>query len=126
VIRDGKERTLSATIGKMTAESAAAPKLSGKAADQLTKLGLSVQTLTPELAKQSGLQGERGVLISGVDPGSPAAMANLQTGDLIVEANRVPITNIGELQNALRKSPDQILFLVKRNGASLFVVIQLK
>jgi serine protease Do len=126
VIRDGKERTFSATIGKMTAESAAAPKLSGKAADQLTKLGLSVQTLTPELAKQSGLQGERGVLISGVDPGSPAAMANLQTGDLIVEANRVPITNIGELQNALRKSPDQILFLVKRNGASLFVVIQLK
>jgi serine protease Do len=126
VVRDGKERTFNVTIGKLTAETAAASKPSGKAADQLTRLGLSVQTLTPELAKRLGLQGEKGVLISGVEPGSPASMANLQTGDLIVEANHQPVTNIGELEHALGKSPDQVLLLVKRNGESLFVVIQLK
>lgn len=126
VIRDGKERSFSATIGKMSAETAAASKPSGKTVDQLAKLGLSVQGLTPELAEQYDLQGESGVLITGVDPGSPASLVNLQAGDLIVEANHVPISNVGELQNALGKSPDQTLLLVKRNGASLFVVIRLK
>ncbi len=126
VMRDGKEQTLSATIGKMSAETTASATPSGKASDQLAKLGLSVQTLTPELAQQFDLKGEHGVVISGVDPGSPASMANLQEGDLIVEANRVPIDNIGELQNALGKSPDQALLLVKRNGASVFVVIRMK
>ncbi|MGA8865177.1 MAG: PDZ domain-containing protein [Gallionella sp.] len=126
VIRDGKERTLSAIIGKMTAATAAASRPSGKAADQLARLGLSVRTLTPQLAQQFGLQGEQGVLISGVEPGSPASMVNLRAGDLITEANHQPVTNIGELEHALGNSPDQVLLLIKRNGESLFVVIQLK
>jgi serine protease Do len=126
VIRNGKERTLNATIGKMTAATAATSRPSGKAADQLDRLGLNVQTLTPELARRYDLQGESGVIITGVDPDSPAAIANLQAGDLIVEANRVPVANVGEFQDALGKSPDQLLLLIKRNGASLFVVIQLK
>lgn len=126
VIRDGKERKLSATIGKMAAETAMAPKPAGKAPDQLAKLGLSVQTLTPELAKQYGLQGGSGVLITGVEQGSPASMANFQVGDLIVEANHEQVTSITELQNALGKSQAQALLLIKRNGASLFVVIRLK
>lgn len=126
VLRDGKEKTLGATIGKMTAEAAAISEPSGKARDQLARLGLDVQALTPELAKRYDLQGEHGVLISGVEPGSPASMANLQAGDLIVEANRQPVTNIGELQDALGKSTEQVLFLIKRSGSSLFVVIRLK
>ena len=56
VIRDGKERIFSATIGKMPAETAAAPKPPGEPANQLSKLGLSVETLTPEIAKQFDLQ----------------------------------------------------------------------
>lgn len=126
VIRNGQERTFSATIGKMTSEAATAPAFSGKARDQLARLGLVVQTLTPELEQQFELQDEHGVLISGVEPGSPAAMANLQAGDLIVEVNRQPVSNTADLQGAIGMSPDRVLFLIKRNGASLFVVIQLK
>jgi len=126
VIRNGKEKTFSAMIGKMTAETVAIAESTGKAKDQLAKLGLEVQALTPELAKQYGLQGEHGVLVSAVEPGSPASMANLQAGDLIVEANRKPVTSIGALQDALGKSPEQVLLLVKRGGSSLFVVIRLK
>lgn len=125
VIRNGKQKTFSATIGKMTSEAIATPAPSAKARDQLARLGLSVQTLTPELQRQFELQGEHGVLISSVEPGSPASMANLQTGDLIVEVNRQPVANTAELQDAIGKSPDRVLLLVKRNGTSLFVVIQL-
>ena len=126
LIRNGKEKTFSATIDKMSADTPVIAEPSGKVKDQLTRLGLGVQALTPELAKQYELQGERGVLIFSVEPGSPASMASLQAGDLIVEANRQVVSNIGELQNALGKSPEQILLLVKLSGASLFVVIRLK
>lgn len=125
-VRDGKERTFNVVIGRMEAEAVATPKPPGKAADQLEKLGLGVEALTPELAKQFDLQGESGVLVSSVDDGGPASIAGMEPGDLIVEANHMPVTTVQEIQNALAKSPNQALFLVKRNGASLFIVIQLK
>ena len=125
-ICNGKERTFSAIIGKMSAEPVAAAKPRASTSDLLARLGLSVQSLTPELATQYQQQGLRGVLIANVEPGSPASMANLQAGDLIVEANRQPVAVIGELQDALGKSPKQLLLLIKRDGASLYVTIRSK
>jgi serine protease Do len=123
VIRDGKERKFTVTIGKLTPEKAGA---AGGETDRLEKLGLSVQPLTPELAKQFGYENEPGVLISDVDPDSPAGEANLQRGDLIVEANRQAVTNVDELRDALAKSEDSVLLLIKRKDASLFVVLRVK
>ena len=126
VSRNGKVEVFSATVGKLTEDAVAMAEPSGKIDDQLTRLGLDVQMLTPELARQYELQGERGVLIASVEPGSPASMAGLQAGDLLVEVNRRSIASVGELAEALGKSPDQLLLLVKRNGASLFVVIRMR
>lgn len=126
IIRNGTKQTVDVTIGKLSAETVATTKPTGKAADRLAALGLGIQALTPDLAKQFNLQGEKGVLIVSVEPGSPASVANLQAGDLIVEADRMPVTGIGDLQKALDKSKDQILLLIKRQGASLFVVFRLK
>jgi serine protease Do len=127
VIRDGKEKIISSTIGKMSGaekESLAKPKT--KAGSHLSELGVSVQTLTPELAQQYDLHDEEGVVITEVNPGSPASVANLKNGDLIVEVNRMPVTDVKELRDALSASPDQVLMLVKRNDSSLFVVIRFR
>jgi serine protease Do len=124
IVRNGKEETFVVTIGKMPTEAVATAKQPAPATDQFAKFGLSVQTLTPDLAKQFGLEGESGALISGVDEGSPAALADLQTGDLIVEANRQAITDVGELRSVLDKAKDSVLLLVKRRGQSLFVVLR--
>jgi serine protease Do len=127
VVRNGKEESVTATIGKLPAEPlAAAAQPPGRAADKLAALGLSVQTLTAPLAEQLDLHGEKGVLVTDVEEGSPAAAANLRPGDLIVEADRKPVSNVGELRSALGKDKDRVLFLIKRQGASLYVVVRLR
>ena len=89
------------------------------------KFGLDVQPLTPDLAKQLGYEGQHGVLVTEVEPGSPAEMANLQTGDLIAEADRQPVKNVDDLRSAMAKSKDTVLLLVKRKDASLFVTMRI-
>jgi serine protease Do len=124
VVRNGREETFLVTIGKMPVEATAAAKQPGPATDQFAKFGLSAQTLTPDLAKQLSLKGERGALVSDVDEGGPASLAGLQTGDLITEANRQPIADVADLRRVLDKAKDSVLLLVKRRGQSLFVVLR--
>ncbi len=126
VVRNGVEETYSVTIGTLTSETVASAKTTPSAEQQLADLGLTVQTLTPDLARQFGVEESKGVLITGVDNGSLAAMSNLQPGDVIVEADRKPVANVAELQLALGKGRDQILLLIKRKSGSVFVVFRLK
>ncbi|MEW6674679.1 MAG: DegQ family serine endoprotease [Nitrospirota bacterium] len=48
-------------------------------------LGVSVQSITPELAKQFNLKEEKGVLVGDVVEGSPAEKAGILRGDVIIE-----------------------------------------
>ncbi len=127
IVRDGKEKTLTATVGNQTAETAeAAPSEEG--ANLLSKLGLTVQTLTPDLAKQLKVDVEKGVAITDVTDGSLASLAGLQKGDVIVSADRQPVATVEDLQQALAraKDKDQVLLRVTRQGGSLFIVLQMK
>ncbi len=129
IIRDGKQQTLSATIGTLSENMAeAGPAGSAEGSKQLADLGLTVQTLTPQIAQRYGLEKEKGVLITGVANGSIAAMGGLQAGDLIVEVDHHAVTSVQDLQDSLAKAKDQntVLFLIKRKGGSLFVVLQTK
>jgi Do/DeqQ family serine protease len=126
IIRDGKHETVTATIGTLSAETAEAGAAPSEGGDQLSALGLTVKTLTPDLARRFGLENQKGVLISGVQGGSIASEGGLQAGDVIAEADRKPVTNVQELQSVLAqaKNKDRVLFLIKRKGGSLFVVLQ--
>lgn len=126
VIRNGTERVMSVTIAKVTAETTEFSSSKNNTMNQLDNIGLSVSPLTPELAQQFNLQEETGILISGVAEGSAASAANLQVGDIILEANREPVSSIEDLQKILSTAKQQILFLIKRKGSSIFVVIRLK
>jgi serine protease Do len=84
VYRDGRERELKVEVGKLDEEGGA---VAGQGAAG-GELGLTVTTLTPELARRYNLDpGSRGVLISAIDPDSAAAAANLRPGDLVVEVD---------------------------------------
>lgn len=62
-------------------------------------LGVSVQPLTPELAKQFNIVDEKGVLIGDVVEGSPAEKAGLQRGDVITEYDGKKIEEPYQLRN---------------------------
>lgn len=119
IIRDGKTKEIDVTIGTMPEEGAeTAP------AKKESAWGLTVQNLTPELAKQFGWEAdERGVMISAVEPDSAAAEARLRAGDLIKEVNRQKIQNLRDYKQAVEKAKkDQSLLLLIKRGENTFYV----
>jgi serine protease Do len=68
-------------------------------------LGIYIQDVTPELAKQFGLNQGGGVLVGDVEPGKPAAKAGLKKGDIILKLNGVPLESRNELQLKISQTP---------------------
>jgi serine protease Do len=130
VIRAGKEQKVTATVGQLTpgppAGGGPAPDQPGEGSGGASRLGLTVQPLTPELARQLGYASERGVVVIDVESGSAADTAGLRPGDLITEIDRKKIAGLDDLESALGKAdPDKgILLLVKRQGASMYIVLR--
>jgi serine protease Do len=123
VLRDGARMALRARIARLTDEKSAAPAVArneGKGA-----LGLSVQTVTPDLARELGLDQSQGVVVRGVREDSPAANAGLRAGDVIVGVDRHPVKSVGEMQGLLAKhaAGTPTLFLVHRDGGNLYVPV---
>ena len=87
---------------------------------------MTVQNLTKELAKNLGIEENSGVIVSDVQPGSPAAMSDIREGDLIKEINRKKIANVTEFKKALSEGDKEkgILLLVKRGEISRYAIIK--
>ena len=91
-------------------------------------LGIQVQGITPEMAKNYGLPRTSGVIIVEVDNGSPAAEAGLAAGDIIVEIDKQPVKDVKTLNSLLAgvKEGYTILFLIDRGGTTIFVTLNVK
>lgn len=124
VVRDGRKRELSVTVGRMPEEIAT----TGQRSNFMERLGLAVQNLSEELAQQFDYEPGSGVLIAQVEPGSPAASAGLRRGMLIREANRIRVRNISEFQEAVAKNADSslLLLLVQEGQRHRFVTLRLQ
>jgi serine protease Do len=122
IIRAGKPLTLNTKIVQL--DDPGSPKAAK--ADAKGALGLSVQPLTPSLAKELGLKTEQGVVVADVAEGSPAAGAGLRQRDVIVEADHQKVTTVDDLKRSVDRKKGKgtpVLLLVNRNGASLYVAV---
>jgi serine protease Do len=81
-------------------------------------LGLSIQEVTPELAKEFGLPKPQGVLIGDLLSNSPADRAGLRRGDIILEANGVVLESVGRFRNLTASAPvgSRLTMIVYREG----------
>jgi len=126
VLRDGKASDVKATLEEMAVGSDARRGTQGDA-PEAGKFGMSVQPLTPEIARQFELDRDaRGVVISGVDPSGAAASAGLREGDVIQQINGRSVQSADDVRSALGSatSDKPAVLLVARGGATIFVPLR--
>lgn len=114
VLRNGKRQDLKVTIGKLAEDKL----LVQGPAQRADEIGLTVQTLTPQLAEQFDVEPGEAVVVTEVRPGSIAAMAGIESGSLILQVNREPVTSAADFQRALKRSAaDKRVLLLMRKGS---------
>jgi Do/DeqQ family serine protease len=81
-------------------------------------LGVSIQDLTPDLAKGLGIKETAGALVSGVETGSPADKAGLKRGDLITGIDAKKIDDSTSLRNIIASTAPgtKVEVRIVRNG----------
>jgi serine protease Do len=122
VWRNGADRDFTVTLGELPVEQASVEKDSDGTKSELS--GISVQDLDARTARQLGVPANTaGVVITGINPSSPAADSGLQRGDVIQEVNRKPVHNTADFEAAMRGSKDQTLLLVNRQGSTMYVAV---
>jgi serine protease Do len=123
LIRKGQRKTVRLTVAELKEEHMAAGP--GPIPEQ--GLGLTVQELTPEIARRMGVSPQtQGVVVTQVQEGSPADEAGVQQGDLILEVNHQKIHSPSEYHAALGrgKGTDSALFLVQRGDNVTYMAMR--
>ncbi|MDB6010730.1 MAG: Trypsin-like serine protease [Gammaproteobacteria bacterium] len=82
------------------------------------QLGVSMYTVTPDIAHSLGLPNALGALVSQVADGSPAEKAGIHTGDVITSVNGQPVKSNSELRNSigLMRVGDKVEIGLLRDG----------
>jgi serine protease Do len=126
VFREGHERELSVTLGELQGEARAAnPAASHSGALR----GLSVDDLTPQVARQLGITAQaHGVVVVDVQPNTPASDAGIRRGDVIQEINQKPVGTVSEFDRAAAQADQSgsALLLIDRGGHTFYVAVESK
>jgi serine protease Do len=133
VLRDGKEKTIRITLGRL--EDSEKPKLVSldkkeEPAKALSKnaLGLGLSAITDDLKKKYKIKdGAKGLVVTSIDSNSPIADRGIQPGDIVLEFQHETLTNPADMQkriDALKKSGKKsALMLIGRGDEQRFVPV---
>ncbi|MGD0664884.1 MAG: DegQ family serine endoprotease [Rhabdochlamydiaceae bacterium] len=122
VFRKGKTINLNVKLGSVADESSTPAVVS-------QKLGIEVENLSAELARQLGYTtADEGVVITKIKPGSPASMAGLRPGCLIQAVNHKKVSNTADYEETISENGQnkRILLLVKYGKATRFYSIRIE
>ncbi|HCP14213.1 MAG TPA: hypothetical protein DIT32_00245 [Peptococcaceae bacterium] len=123
IMRDGKEKTISLTLGELPDEFSGQTTLNEN--DGVLG-GMTVAPLSDVIREKFEINEKvkKGVAITKVEPGSSAGQAGLTPGDVILEINRQDISTVEEFEKAYKKSKDNVLMLIYRKGNTLYLVLR--
>jgi serine protease Do len=130
VLRQGKAVALTIVAGERPSspEEVLAPSRSGRgrnakpAPDAGSSLGLHYEPLTPMLRDRLGYNGPGGVIVSGVDNGTPADRAGIGRGDIIISADQLPVKDAAQVTRAL--ADGKALLQIRRGTQDMYVVVK--
>ena len=123
VQRQGEAVQLGVTVGELHTEAAMADP--DQEPDR-RRLGLQLRDRLAESEGGGEPAPAGGVLVSGVQPGSPAAASGIRGGDVILEMDRKPVASVADVKQVLAETDEEspLVLLVKRGEGSFYVVIK--
>jgi serine protease Do len=127
VFHKGESKTVTLALGELPNERQA----QGKADDGKAQQGAGTPRLGLSLAPAGDVQGagQKGVVVTEVDPQGPAAQRGIQTGDVILNVGGKPVANVGDVRSELAQAKssgkNSVLLQVKSADATRFVAVPL-
>ncbi len=121
LLREGKERDVTVTLGAFPEEGDAADEPEAERA----RLGMTLQDLSPDMARRLDLpRGARGVLVVRIEPGEAAEDAGLAQGDLILSVNGSGVATVDEFFEAIEAARgDGVARVRVRRGDTAFTTV---
>jgi serine protease Do len=122
LMRKGQEKTVQVKVAELKEERVAA---GGGTLEE--NLGMTVQELTPEIARNLGVSDSKGVVVTNVDDGGPADEAGLRRGDILLEVNQKKIQTVQDYRAAISRvgGSESLLLLVRRGNNVLYVALKM-
>ena len=125
VVRDGEPRSITATLAEVPNEQQAkTDNDSAQPTSGVPHLGLQVAP-----ASEVSGAGDKGVVITAVEPDGPAAEQGFRSGNIILEVGGKPVANAGDVRKALSEAKSQgkhqVLIRAKMGDSTRFVALPL-
>lgn len=124
VIRSGSSKTIKVTVGELPAN---LDEDTVTSEDPIAQdIGVTLENLTPELARQIRTKRKDGVVVTSVVPGSVAESGGLQPRDLIVEADGQPVAKVSDFTSIVtaQRLKKGVRLLVENQGMTRFVFLR--
>jgi serine protease Do len=130
-LREGKVQTTTLKTAERPDENTElASNRSGEGDEEHStgKLGLSVQTVTPDDARENNLKINTGAVVEAVEPGSPADNAGIQPGDVIHRIGTTRVITAADLTRAIRALGNQkeVVLQIESAGRLAFRTVSLE
>jgi serine protease Do len=125
LLRDGAGKTVTVKLTELPGDIQRVGSNSPTGASNALD-GVSVDELNSQILRQLDLPSTtKGVVVTEVANGCPAAAVGMQAGDVIQELDRARITSVSDFDRALRRAPGHtVLVLVNRRGSTAFLAIE--
>lgn len=126
LLRQGEEKTIEIEVDKLADTDAGARATARDTQRGAVSFGMRVEDIDDALREKFELGDAEGVAVVATDPAGPAAQSGIEVGDVIVEADRKPVSSAADLEKRIAAGGDTILLLVRRGDSTLFVAVSRK
>jgi serine protease Do len=122
VVREGQVKELQLTV----AEREEKKEMAAARGEVKDTYGMSIQDITPEIAKQLGLPSAGGVIVTKIREGSAADEAGMQPYDVVLQVNRIKVSSVKDFHREISKktADDRVLLLIRRGKGTYYVAMK--